>query len=223
MLAGQPVHLEDARSLREQEADQLRTVIAGPLDAASPSERPGLRGLNPSAACHRNTPLRTASLSISMNRPSADAPRRVAVCFRIRVGPPRKWIVKENKDDVDRPDFEGRDEAVSESYAQNQGADAPEGILLGPGEGRTIGGITLKATGEETGGSIGFIEATSPQGTDHLAMFTTAAMSCSTYLRGSSSSWSGSDKLAGRPGRLYSSLGGRSTPQRLLGPSQARY
>ena len=53
---------------------------------------------------------------------------------------------------------------MSESDAQNQGADAPEGILLGPGEGRTIGGITLKATGEETGGSIGFIEATTPPG-----------------------------------------------------------
>jgi mannose-6-phosphate isomerase-like protein (cupin superfamily) len=53
---------------------------------------------------------------------------------------------------------------VSESDAQNQRADAPEGIVLRPGEGRTIGGITLKATGEETGGSIGFIEATSPPG-----------------------------------------------------------
>jgi quercetin dioxygenase-like cupin family protein len=49
----------------------------------------------------------------------------------------------------------------------NQGANAPEGIILGPGEGRPIPGtdaMTLKATSEETGGSIGFIEATSPPG-----------------------------------------------------------
>jgi quercetin dioxygenase-like cupin family protein len=44
-----------------------------------------------------------------------------------------------------------------------QGA-ASGGIILGPGKGRTIPGtvaITLKATSEETGGSIGFLEATS--------------------------------------------------------------
>jgi quercetin dioxygenase-like cupin family protein len=53
---------------------------------------------------------------------------------------------------------------MSELDAPNQGANAPEGIILRPGEGRNIEGITLKATGEETGGSIGFIEATSPPG-----------------------------------------------------------
>ena len=55
---------------------------------------------------------------------------------------------------------------MSESDARNQGANAPEGIIRGPGEGQTIGtgAITLKATGEETGGSIGFLEATSPPG-----------------------------------------------------------
>jgi mannose-6-phosphate isomerase-like protein (cupin superfamily) len=55
---------------------------------------------------------------------------------------------------------------VSESDTPRQGAAAntPEGIVLGPGEGRTIGGITLKATGEQTAGSIGFLEATSPPG-----------------------------------------------------------
>ena len=55
---------------------------------------------------------------------------------------------------------------MSEADARNQGANAPEGIIRGPGEGRTIGtgAITLKATGEETGGSIGFLEATSPPG-----------------------------------------------------------
>ena len=53
---------------------------------------------------------------------------------------------------------------MSEPEAPNQGAHAPEGIILRPGEGRTIGGITLKATGEQTGGSIGFIEATGPPG-----------------------------------------------------------
>ena len=54
---------------------------------------------------------------------------------------------------------------MSESDVRKQEANAPgEGIILGSGEGRTIAGITLKATGEETGGSIGFIEATSPPG-----------------------------------------------------------
>jgi hypothetical protein len=114
---------------------------------------------------------------------------------------------------------------VSEADARNQGTNAPEGIILGPGEGQTIGtgAITLKATSEETGGTIGFLEATSPRGTGHLAMFTTAAMSCSTYLRGSSSSWSGSGKSADHPGRLYASRGGRCMPQRLSGASRARY
>ena len=53
---------------------------------------------------------------------------------------------------------------MSESDARKQGENTPEGIIRGPGEGRTIGGITLKATGEETGGSIGFLETTSPPG-----------------------------------------------------------
>ncbi|MGD9890263.1 MAG: cupin domain-containing protein, partial [Dehalococcoidia bacterium] len=40
-------------------------------------------------------------------------------------------------------------------------------FVVGPGEGRVIPGpegVTLKATGEETGGSIGFLEATTPSG-----------------------------------------------------------
>lgn len=40
-------------------------------------------------------------------------------------------------------------------------------IALDPGQGRTLPGpegITLKATGDETGGSVGFFEATSPAG-----------------------------------------------------------
>ncbi|CAA9393364.1 MAG: hypothetical protein AVDCRST_MAG55-226, partial [uncultured Rubrobacteraceae bacterium] len=44
---------------------------------------------------------------------------------------------------------------------------ASGGIVLGPGEGRTIPGtdaMTLKATGEQTAGSIGFLEATSSPG-----------------------------------------------------------
>ena len=79
----------------------------------------------------------------------------------------RKWIEKEkeSKDDVYRPYFEGRGEAMSVSDARKQEAtNAPEGIICRPGEGRTLGGITFKATGEETGGSIGFIEATTPPG-----------------------------------------------------------
>ncbi len=56
---------------------------------------------------------------------------------------------------------------MNESAGQGERGAASEGIILGPGEGRTIPGtdaITLKATGEETGGSIGFLEATSSPG-----------------------------------------------------------
>jgi hypothetical protein len=72
---------------------------------------------------------------------------------------------------------------VNESAGQRERGTASEGIILGPGEGRTIPGtdaMTLKATGEETGGSIGFLEATNPQGPGHPAMFTTVATNCST-------------------------------------------
>jgi quercetin dioxygenase-like cupin family protein len=56
---------------------------------------------------------------------------------------------------------------VDESAGQGERGAASEGIILGPGEGRSIPGtdaITLKATSEETGGSIGFLEATSSPG-----------------------------------------------------------
>ncbi len=56
---------------------------------------------------------------------------------------------------------------MNESAGQGERRTTSDGIILGPGEGRTIPGtdaITLKATGEETGGSIGFLEATSPPG-----------------------------------------------------------
>jgi hypothetical protein len=48
--------------------------------------------------------------------------------------------------------------------------------------------MTLKATSEETGGSIGFLEATSPRGPGHPAMFTTVATNSSTSWRESFSS-----------------------------------
>ena len=54
-----------------------------------------------------------------------------------------------------------------ESAGQGERRITSGGIILGPGEGRTIPGtdaITLKATSEETGGTIGFLEATSPPG-----------------------------------------------------------
>jgi mannose-6-phosphate isomerase-like protein (cupin superfamily) len=60
------------------------------------------------------------------------------------------------------------DEPVNEDSAgQEEQGNAPVGIILGPGEGRTIPGtdlMTLKATSEETGGSVGFLEATSSPG-----------------------------------------------------------
>src|SRR5688500_16207518 len=46
-------------------------------------------------------------------------------------------------------------------------ATPAEAIVLGPGEGRVIPGpegVTVRATGEQTGGAIGFLEATSPSG-----------------------------------------------------------
>jgi mannose-6-phosphate isomerase-like protein (cupin superfamily) len=56
---------------------------------------------------------------------------------------------------------------VNESAGQGERGTASEGIILGPGEGWMIPGtdaITLKATSEETGGTIGFLEATSSPG-----------------------------------------------------------
>jgi quercetin dioxygenase-like cupin family protein len=57
---------------------------------------------------------------------------------------------------------------MDESAGQGERGTASGGIVLGPGEGRTIPGtdaITLKATSEEPGGSVGFLEATSSPGT----------------------------------------------------------
>ena len=57
---------------------------------------------------------------------------------------------------------------MNESAGQRERVSAPRGIVLRPGEGRAIPGtdaITLKATGEQTGGSVGILEATSPPGT----------------------------------------------------------
>jgi mannose-6-phosphate isomerase-like protein (cupin superfamily) len=57
---------------------------------------------------------------------------------------------------------------VNEWAGQGERGSASGGIILGPGEGRKIPGtdaMTLKATSEQTGGSIGFLEATSSPGT----------------------------------------------------------
>ena len=56
---------------------------------------------------------------------------------------------------------------MNESAGQGERGAASGGIILGPGEGYTIPGtdaITLKATSEETGGSIGILEATGSPG-----------------------------------------------------------
>ena len=56
---------------------------------------------------------------------------------------------------------------MSESTVQSEQAGAPGVIVRGPGEGRVIpgpDGITVKASGAETGGAIGFLEATTPAG-----------------------------------------------------------
>lgn len=56
---------------------------------------------------------------------------------------------------------------MNESAGQGKRGAASGGIVLGPGEGHKIPGtdaMTLKATGEQTAGSIGFLEATSSPG-----------------------------------------------------------
>jgi quercetin dioxygenase-like cupin family protein len=56
---------------------------------------------------------------------------------------------------------------VNEPVERGEREAASGGIILGPGEGRTIPGtdaMTLKATAEQTRGSIGFLEATSSPG-----------------------------------------------------------
>ena len=56
---------------------------------------------------------------------------------------------------------------MNELAGQGERGTASGGIVIGPGEGRTIPGTdttTLIATGEQTGGSIGFRETASPPG-----------------------------------------------------------
>ena len=56
---------------------------------------------------------------------------------------------------------------MNESAGQGERGTASGGIILGPGEGRTIPGtdaITLIATSEQTGGSVGVFEDTSSPG-----------------------------------------------------------
>jgi quercetin dioxygenase-like cupin family protein len=56
---------------------------------------------------------------------------------------------------------------VNEPVERGEQEAASGGIILGPGEGQTIPGtdaMTLKATAEQTRGSIGFLEATSSPG-----------------------------------------------------------
>ena len=75
---------------------------------------------------------------------------------------------------------------MNESAGQGAQRTASGGIVLRPGEGRTIPGtdaIALKATSEETGGSVGLLEATTPRGPGRLAIFTTVATNFSTFSR----------------------------------------
>jgi mannose-6-phosphate isomerase-like protein (cupin superfamily) len=56
---------------------------------------------------------------------------------------------------------------MSWSTTQSDRTAAPRAIVVGPGEGRVIPGpegLTLKASGADTGGAIGFLEGTSPPG-----------------------------------------------------------
>ncbi len=56
---------------------------------------------------------------------------------------------------------------MSDSATRGEQASGRRVIVLGPGEGRVIPGpdaLIVKASGEETGGAIGFLEATSPAG-----------------------------------------------------------
>jgi hypothetical protein len=112
-----------------------------------------------------------------------------------------------------------------ESAGQGEQGTASVGIILGPGEGRTVPGadtLSLKATSEQTGGSIGVLEATSPPGYGPPPIFTIVQTSYSTCSRESFSSWSASERSVRWPGRSSSSRAGRFTPPRSSGPGLAR-
>ncbi len=58
-------------------------------------------------------------------------------------------------------------ETMNTSGSQAEQVSTLGAIILGPGDGRVIpgpDGITVKASGQETGGAIGFLEATTPPG-----------------------------------------------------------
>jgi quercetin dioxygenase-like cupin family protein len=59
------------------------------------------------------------------------------------------------------------DESAGQEAQDATSRGTSRGMIIGPGQGRTIqgtGDITLIATAEETGGSIGIFEGTSPPG-----------------------------------------------------------
>ena len=106
---------------------------------------------------------------------------------------------------------------MNESARQGERAAVSRGIILGPGEGRTIPGtdaMTLKATSVETGGSIGFLEATSPPGAGPPRHIHHSHDELFYVLEG--------EVPVGWPARSSSCLGARSTPLRLSEASPAR-
>jgi hypothetical protein len=114
---------------------------------------------------------------------------------------------------------------VNESSGQGKRGTASGGIILGPGEGRTIPGtdtITLKATSEETGGSIGFLEATSAPGTGPPRHIHHSCDELFYVLEGEFLFLVGERQVSALPARSSSSHGGRPTPPRLSGLSPAR-
>jgi mannose-6-phosphate isomerase-like protein (cupin superfamily) len=114
---------------------------------------------------------------------------------------------------------------VNESAGKGELGSASEGIILGPGEGRKIPGtdaMTLKATSEQTGGSIGFLEATSSPGSGPPRHVHHSSDELFYVLEGEFLFLVGERQVSALPGTFVFIPRGRSTPPRLSGPSPAR-
>jgi mannose-6-phosphate isomerase-like protein (cupin superfamily) len=114
---------------------------------------------------------------------------------------------------------------VNESAGKGERGSASEGIILGPGEGRKIPGtdaMTLKATSEQTGGSIGFLEATSSPGSGPPRHVHYSSDELFYVLEGEFLFLVCERQVSALPGTFVFIPRGRSMPLRLLEPGPAR-
>jgi mannose-6-phosphate isomerase-like protein (cupin superfamily) len=111
------------------------------------------------------------------------------------------------------------------SAGHEQRGRSSRGIILGPGEGYMIPGtdaITLKATGEETGGSIGFLEATSAPGYGPPRHVHRSSDELFYVLEGEFLFLVGEREVSAPPGTFVFIPRGRYTPPRSSAPSRER-